>query len=160
MSAAFMVLVLLISAFLRLVTTRMRATGEEIARATQSVRASEELQIHLLNHNREEFLFALTKSKLHEAKLAEERAEIARWLSEAEEYIENEEEGVLYSEVSESIQSYLAAREQISRTRSPLDASTLGSASLDAAYSKATNLTKLNVQQVGDPFRAYVPMTP
>jgi len=147
MSGAFLAVVVVTAAFLIFVTSRMKSSGEQLQQSINSIRAAEELQVHLLNHNREEFLYALTKSETHGANRDEERRLVVRWLDEAKKYISSGEEQILYNEVVETFRTYHETRERLSERMPPIEAYRQANDSLSAAFVKAEALTNFNLRE-------------
>ncbi len=146
------VTVLLVMAAMAIALTaiadRLTLASSKVVSAMESVRASEEIQISLLSHNKESFLYGLKGDAIHAVNFEREAERLHYWLARAAEYVEDADERRLLEEVDVAVQHYLRVRRELLEAgTAPVEAYEIAVEPMEIACERAERLTDLNVAQ-------------
>jgi signal transduction histidine kinase len=141
-------IILMMAACLIIFTSQLKTTASEIVNRAESIRASEQLQIHLLNFGRENRLFDLTGLEKDKVGLISEDQEIENWLDQIRALVASAEEKHLAQNVREAAHEYVRTRKRLEAQHMPTGEITIAvTGALGASYKEAEKLTMLNLSQ-------------
>jgi signal transduction histidine kinase len=142
---------LLSSGSLIVITNYLHSLTSRVEGNLESVRAAEEIELHLFWHARHWHLVQLTGESRYAAEAAEAHAQVLRWQASARRHIGSADEQMILGNLERSIDAYF--REQMhlaSIGMSPTDAYLSASAPLEAAYRDAEELLSINLDQAAE----------
>lgn len=113
--------------------------------AVDGVRAAQELQIAILRHNREAFLYQIDPSPTGATRRSRQLMELRNWIQEARRIAETPEELRLVGEAESSIEEYIQARERLANS-DPIEAYRTTRLNSELAMEKIDTLVNYNVQ--------------
>jgi signal transduction histidine kinase len=150
--AALLALTALVSSgSLIAITSYLHGLTSRIDGNLESVRAAEEIELHLFWHARHWHLVHLTGESRYAAEATEAHAQILRWQSSARRYVGSAEEQTILEKLERSIDAYFAEQARLaSASVAPVDAYLSASAPLEAAYRDAEELLRVNLQQAAE----------
>lgn len=122
--------------------------AKEIGGTVQSVQTAEELELGLMQHNRQRLLFSLTHNEKHATKSQEVVRAMERQIEKARLYASTGREKEVVEEVVSLIDRYYSVRQQLEAKRNPpLEQYLIISAHVDEARVALDELININVQQ-------------
>lgn len=128
----------------------LHSAAQGIHESVGSIAASEELQIALLDHNREQLLFDLTRDPSHAAKRINAENQLKAGLERIELHVSSDSERILLHDAQRLIREYLTARMQPPPGEPPILTYSSASYSLDGVKSKIQEIIALNQSQAKD----------
>ena len=145
----FLSVIIVVMAFcLMLFTSQLRTTASELVNCAESIRASEQLQIHLLNFGRENRLFDLTGREKDRVGLFSEEQAIENWLDQIQLLVSSPNEKLLAASTLKAARNYIQTRKSLEAQHMPIGEITIAvTDALGAAYKEAEKLTLLNLNQ-------------
>ena len=129
-------------------TSRLQQLSSQISAAVESVYATEQAERALLVHNRESYLYALTRRSEHLRQRKQAERELNTHLKGIEKFTESPREQALLERANESIALYLQERQDLEKRNAAPDVlSTSVLPMLDEAEEALATLLQINYEQ-------------